>query len=392
MTAFLRQAKGDALQYRVFFDLLNEIIPFAEAMVITALPRGTLQVVQPQRLPEPLLRTYSKLVHADDRLTWQAVLRDRAVHGRESWPADQYEHNPYFVEFLQPAGLAHAAAAPLSAPVLEGYFGALHLYRTQDQERFSDAELSRLESAARELDDTTRRLRSSRRTGVPRVGSEASIPRHVIFDRELKTIFPKSWSGSADARLHERMLEYARFRLGHVNGKNIESDRVSFPDARGDLLHFRVIVHRTYPALGSGPYVFFCLQPPCADWSALRPVDVQAVSDVARLVPAMKFMRDHFHRGPTLTEIARAVQLSPFHFHRRFTEIFGITPKHFMLDCQIEHAKSELLSRQKDLAHIASACGFAHQSHFTSRFKQATGQTPTRWRRLVSDGAARVRA
>ena len=63
MTAFLRQAKGDALQYRVFFDLLNEIIPFAEAMVITALPRGTLQVVQPQRLPEPLLRTYSKLVH-----------------------------------------------------------------------------------------------------------------------------------------------------------------------------------------------------------------------------------------------------------------------------------------------------------------------------------------
>jgi AraC family transcriptional regulator len=32
---------------------------------------------------------------------------------------------------------------------------------------------------------------------------------------------------------------------------------------------------------------------------------------------------------------------------------------------------------------IASSCGFAHQSHFTSRFKQATGLTPTRWRKLV---------
>jgi AraC-like DNA-binding protein len=99
----------------------------------------------------------------------------------------------------------------------------------------------------------------------------------------------------------------------------------------------------------------------------------------------MKFMRDNFRRGPTLTEIARTVHLSPFHFHRRFTELFGITPKHFMLDCQIEQAKTELLAREKDLADIARQCGFAHQSHFTSRFKQATGLTPTRWRRMASE-------
>jgi AraC family transcriptional regulator len=37
------------------------------------------------------------------------------------------------------------------------------------------------------------------------------------------------------------------------------------------------------------------------------------------------------------------------------------------------------------LSEIAKECGFAHQSHFTSRFKQATGLTPTRWRRLAAD-------
>jgi AraC family transcriptional regulator len=37
------------------------------------------------------------------------------------------------------------------------------------------------------------------------------------------------------------------------------------------------------------------------------------------------------------------------------------------------------------LAEIATACGFAHQSHFTSRFKQATGLTPTRWRRFAQE-------
>jgi AraC family transcriptional regulator len=96
-------------------------------------------------------------------------------------------------------------------------------------------------------------------------------------------------------------------------------------------------------------------------------------------------MQDHFSKGPTLVSISKTVHLSPFHFHRRFTELLGITPKHFLLDCQIEEAKRMLVAREKGLAEIATACGFAHQSHFTSRFKQATGLTPTRWRRLASE-------
>jgi hypothetical protein len=55
-----------------------------------------------------------------------------------------------------------------------------------------------------------------------------------------------------------------------LTGKQIVSDRVSLPDARGDLWNFRVVVHRSYPALGEGPFVFFCLQPNCYAWSALR--------------------------------------------------------------------------------------------------------------------------
>jgi AraC family transcriptional regulator len=106
---------------------------------------------------------------------------------------------------------------------------------------------------------------------------------------------------------------------------------------------------------------------------------------LARLVPSLKFMQEHFASGPTLVDIAKTVQLSPFHFHRRFTELFGLTPKQFLLECQINQAKHDLLARDKELAQIAKDCGFAHQSHFTSRFKQATGLTPTRWRRMATD-------
>ena len=98
-------------------------------------------------------------------------------------------------------------------------------------------------------------------------------------------------------------------------------------------------------------------------------------------------MEQEFHKGPTLNQIARVVHLSPFHFHRRFTELLGITPKHFLLACQIYQAKRMLVAGDRELADIAKACGFAHQSHFTSRFKQATGLTPTRWRRLAREKA-----
>ena len=102
-------------------------------------------------------------------------------------------------------------------------------------------------------------------------------------------------------------------------------------------------------------------------------------------MPSLKFMQAEFHRVPTLNEIASKSRLSPFHFHRRFTELLGLTPKHFLLSCQITQSKRMLMERKITLAEISAECGFAHQSHFTSRFKQATGLTPTRWRRYATE-------
>lgn len=387
LSGYLKTVKGETISYRQVFEHLNHGIPLTEGLIVTTLPRGSLQIAQPQRLAEPLLRAYSKEFHLEDRLSWQAIARGRTLRARECWPDEQFQSSRFFNEFIRVHGFAYAAVAPLSAPVLEGYPGALHVYRSEDFGDFSDAEIERLAQVAEELDEAIGKTRASRRVSCRRVSHSPPPAHQFIFDRNLNLTLPTREPDTLDQRLRSGMHEYARMRLGHVNGKQIESDRVSLPDSHGDLWNFRIVVHREYPALGEGPFVFFCLQPACGDWSSLRPTDFQADAEVARLVPAMKFMRENFQRGPTLTEIARMVHLSPFHFHRRFTELFGITPKHFMLDCQIEQAKTELLAREKELADIATACGFAHQSHFTSRFKQATGMTPTRWRRVATEAA-----
>jgi AraC family transcriptional regulator len=102
--------------------------------------------------------------------------------------------------------------------------------------------------------------------------------------------------------------------------------------------------------------------------------------DPARFKGSLRFIQENFRKNPTLAEIARHSHMSQFHFHRLASLAWGETPKAIVFRLQIDEAK-RLLSRTKtELAEIAVKCGFAHQSHFTGRFRQAVGVTPARYR------------
>lgn len=98
----------------------------------------------------------------------------------------------------------------------------------------------------------------------------------------------------------------------------------------------------------------------------------------------MSFIRRNYHRRILLADIARAAALSPYHFHRLFRAHFGRTAKRAMAELQIGEAQ-RLLKRGLTPRQVAKRLGFAHQSHFTSRFKQFTGTTPRRWMRATAD-------
>ena len=168
--------------------------------------------------------------------------------------------------------------------------------------------------------------------GGDRTARRRPAKRTFIFGKQLHPLPVGANPQELDERVNQQMLQIVRQRFEHLNGKETTGDRVALPDANGDLWLFRVVTHRTYPALGEGPFVFFCMQPGITDWSAIRPSDFQADNELARLIPAIRFMESEFHRGPTLPEIAKQVHLSPFHFHRRFTELLGITPN---ISCSI---------------------------------------------------------
>ena len=370
---------------RQLLDQLKKAVPSAQGLVVTTVPRGGLQVMQPSTVSDSLVKAYSSALHTEDKLTWQTLLKHKPHRLGDVWNTKELEFTGYFREWLQPLGLAHAVAVPLASPVLDGYPGAVHLGRSAEGGDFSAAEVQKVVELAAQFDERFAATRATRRSACgPEIsGVERPSARFTIFDANLR---PKSPSGSPsqlDERLREQMVEQAKRRLHQLNGDGSIADRVMLADSHGDRWPFRLITFKKYPALGEGPFNFFCLQPDCCEWGILKAADFQADAELARLIPALRFMQQEFHRGPTLVDIAKTVHLSPFHFHRRFSELLGLTPKQFLLDCQIHLAKAELLSGEKELAMIAKECGFAHQSHFTSRFKQATGLTPTRWRRMA---------
>ena len=388
LSTFLKSYRGDAIPYRQVLDLIAKVVPFTEGMVITSMPRAGLQIVQPARLPDPLFKTYARESHRDDRATWQAVIHQKPMRGPDAWGnAEAFNSSLYARQLMRPNGLQHVAAAPLRAPVFVGFQGALHLYRSAEHPDFTDADLRHLGEIAGQLNDTLDQLRASRRPAVctAAVWSHQPAVRQFIFDGRLRPQLAKADFSQFDDDLRHQLLQHARYRLEHLEGPGMVVDRLQVADTHGDLWTFRVVTYPDYPALGNGPYIFFCLQPEACDWAVIRPTDFQADPELSRLIPALRFMQQEFHRGPTLGEISKQVHLSPFHFHRRFTELLGLTPKHLLLESQIFEAKRQLVSRQKELSAIATDCGFAHQSHFTSRFKQATGLTPTRWRRFAMD-------
>ncbi len=94
--------------------------------------------------------------------------------------------------------------------------------------------------------------------------------------------------------------------------------------------------------------------------------------------------------GPmTTADLAAITRLSPHYFARAFKQSFGVAPHAYVLRRRIERAREMMLVSNEALSHIAVACGFSDQAHFTRRFHQAVGATPHAWRTRMAGPALR---
>lgn len=94
------------------------------------------------------------------------------------------------------------------------------------------------------------------------------------------------------------------------------------------------------------------------------------------------FIEEHLCSSLSLDDLARACELSPSYFARRFKVSTGMPPHQYLIHKRVERAK-RLLRGTMPIVEVALECGFSHQEHLTNVFRRATGQTPAAYRRAV---------
>jgi AraC family transcriptional regulator of adaptative response/methylated-DNA-[protein]-cysteine methyltransferase len=107
--------------------------------------------------------------------------------------------------------------------------------------------------------------------------------------------------------------------------------------------------------------------------------DTQAVVAACRLIEEAESL-------PTLADLAKAVGLSPYHFHRVFKAVTGLTPKAYAAAYRAKTLRETLPAADTVTAAIYEA-GFNSSGRFYATVPGVLGMAPTRYRR----GGSRTR-
>lgn len=94
----------------------------------------------------------------------------------------------------------------------------------------------------------------------------------------------------------------------------------------------------------------------------------------------MDYINHNFTTKLTLEMIAEETHSSPFHLHRKFKEIVGLTLRHYIIRIRMENAKELLLESGDSIASIGSQIGIQNSPQFVRDFKKYQGITPKQYR------------
>lgn len=95
-----------------------------------------------------------------------------------------------------------------------------------------------------------------------------------------------------------------------------------------------------------------------------------------RIAEAIDYIKTSFKEQPSLDDIAKAVNLSPFHFQRLFTDWAGVSPKKFIQYLSVEYAKQLLNDEHSTLIETAYETGLSGTSRLHDLFINIEGMTP----------------
>jgi AraC family transcriptional regulator len=99
-----------------------------------------------------------------------------------------------------------------------------------------------------------------------------------------------------------------------------------------------------------------------------------------RFRQVLRFIDTHLDEELTVESLASVAAFSKYHFHRQFSELFGIGVYRYVQQLRLKRASHQLAFRGDSILDIALQNGYESPEAFSRAFKKALGQSPSAFR------------
>jgi len=93
------------------------------------------------------------------------------------------------------------------------------------------------------------------------------------------------------------------------------------------------------------------------------------------------YIDNNYSASLALRTLAEVSHGSPYHLHRTFKKIKGVTPVEYIQQIRIAKAQQLLLHSGLEVAKVGASVGMANTAYFITLFKKRTGVTPAQYRK-----------
>jgi len=107
----------------------------------------------------------------------------------------------------------------------------------------------------------------------------------------------------------------------------------------------------------------------------------QRLPDVEWIQLVTDYIDNNYSASLTLQDLAEASHGSPYHLHRTFKKIKGVTPVEYIQQVRIAKAQQLLIHSGLEIAKVGASVGMTNTAYFITLFKKRTGITPAQYRK-----------